>query len=553
MDYALDLKYFHAASRDLVLVPILIATAANQSSHYSLLRSADLVTDPICLAPPDLAHLLEPLEVNRQTQVVDSTTWIQSPYSPTPTIVEAAQTLYRGHGVEDISRNDAAAENLTRTASVINRIIDSCKAESKKAICLVTGVPGSGKTLAGLTIANERHQFEEEEHAVFLSGNGPLVKVLREALARDDNARTGVNKKEALRKSSVFIQNIYHFRDDALGRDDAPIEKVAVFDEAQRAWDSDQLSKFMKEKKGIAGFTDTEPEFLIGVMDRHQDWAVIVCLIGEGQEINTGEAGIGSWLDALTKRFTDWEVHTSPRVLSESYNRGARIDIALEELGTERVSLDNSLHLDVSVRSFRSERLSDFIHQLLENQKATARDVYGALRADYPIVLTRNLDSAKQWVRSQARGTERYGKVASSGARRLRPFGIWVQAKTDPVNWFLNDSADSRSSYGLEETATEFDVQGLELDWTIVCWDGDLRYEYDGFRHYRFRGKEWQRVNQVEQRVYLVNAYRVLLTRARQGMVIFVPEGDERDITRSAAFYDHTFEYLAGLGIPVIE
>ena len=263
---------------------------------------------------------------------------------PTPTIIEAAQALYQNHDVKEISRNDAGAQNLTETTAAISQIIDRCKAQKKKAICFVTGVPGAGKTLAGLNIANDRHQFEADEHAVFLSGNGPLVDVLQEALARDRAERSGISKEAARRETKAFIQIIHKFRDEALTREGPPVERVAIFDEAQRAWNRDALTDFMARKKGVSGFNQSEPEFLISIMDRHQDWAVIVCLVGGGQEIYTGEAGIQDWFLALQHRYLDWEIYLSDKMTDSEYIGNSTIEELLSGRG---FFIEPSLHLGV--------------------------------------------------------------------------------------------------------------------------------------------------------------------------------------------------------------
>ena len=552
MDYALDLKYFHSGSRNNVLVPIVVATSATSGTRLTSEISDDLVTGGWHVTSADLKPTLVQLSEMSAPQPIVPTEWINALYPPTPTIIEAAQVLFQGHGVDDISRNDASAENLERTSGAIDAIIDHTKAHGSKSICLVTGVPGAGKTLAGLAIANQRHQFEEEEHAVFLSGNGPLVQVLQEALARDDKERSGTQIGKARAKAKSFIQAIHHFRDDALQSDNPPIEKVAVFDEAQRAWDAKQLSKFMREKRGITDMDVSEPGFLIGVLDRHQDWAVIVCLIGEGQEINTGEAGIGPWLEALRDHYPDWQIHLTDRIHSAAYAGGSNVRKILREIDPTRVHYSDDLHLNVSVRSFRSEKLSAFVEALLSVDVGTAKQHFSGLYPKYPIVLTRDLSAAKSWIMDHARGTERYGLTATSGARRLRPHGVWVQHSIEPASWFLNDKLDVRSSYGLEEAATEFDIQGLELDWSIVCWDDDYRFNGNSFEEWSFTGTRWNRMQSEMNRLYLKNAYRVLLTRARQGSVIFVPHGSDEDHTRKHEFYDHTYEYLLSVGIPEI-
>ncbi|MDO5572321.1 MAG: DUF2075 domain-containing protein, partial [Bacteroidales bacterium] len=477
----------------------------------------------------------------------DEVAWVNSIYMPTPTIIEAAQALYMGHNVDDISRNDARAKNLNQTTRAINRIIDYSKKNNKKSICFITGVPGAGKTLAGLNIAIERQKADENEHAVFLSGNGPLVEVLQEALARDDVARNGTRKTEAMRKSKEFIQIIHHFRDDAISVNTPPIERVTIFDEAQRAWDEPNLTDFMKRKKGVIDFNMSEPEFLISILNRHEGWATIVCLVGGGQEINKGEsAGIGGWFKTLKSDYPDWDVYISNKITDEEYLKGKSFEKLVEGINFKVI---NDLHLAVSLRSFRSENVAAFVKALLDVDKNTAKELYNQFKEEYPICITRNLEVAKQWVKNKAKGSQRYGMTASSGAKRLRKFGVWVQSKVDASNWFLNGKDDVRSSYFLEETATEFDIQGLELDWTILCWDANLRFSNDHFLYYNFSGTKWQNIFKEDNVLYLKNAYRVLLTRARQGFIIFVPTGDSSDITMKPSYYDGVYNYLKEIGI----
>jgi hypothetical protein len=394
----------------------------------------------------------------------------------------------------------------------------------------------------------------EEEHAVFLSGNGPLVEVLREALARDEydrskNSGKKIRKADAERRVKSFIQNIMHFRDANLGIPDPPIEKVAVFDEAQRAWDSAHLAKFMTQKRGKANFDQSEPEFLIGIMDRHAHWCTVVCLVGGGQEINSGEAGLIEWFAALQKQFRNWKIYVSPQLGHRDYNWGRDLTAMLSGLNVE---VRDPLHLSVSIRSFRAEKLSDFVGAIVAGEAEAARALYEQIRASYPIVLTRNLVTARRWLKTRARGTERIGLVASSGAARLKSVGLNVRDKIDPTFWFLNGKDDVRSSYYLEDPATEFDIQGLELDWVGVCWDADLRMVGGRWAHHKFTGTRWQNVNDQARRTYLTNAYRVLLTRARQGMVIYVPEGDATDATRHPDYYNGTAEFLLSIGASLI-
>lgn len=550
LDYALDLKNFQEQSHDVPLVPILVATNAPDFNN-DLQQYEDKLFKPIKCNSSNLKKIIQNVCENFEGNAIDSNRWENSPYKPTPTIIEAAQALYQGHDVKEISRSDSGAENLVKTAEAINKIIEKSKAEKTKSICFVTGVPGSGKTLAGLNIANERHQFEEEEHAVFLSGNGPLVIVLQEALARNDvqNSSTIITKEEALRKAKAFIQNIHFFRDEALQDQNPPLEKIVIFDEAQRAWNLQQTSAFMQRKRGDSEFNQSEPDFLISIMDRHEDWAVILCLIGGGQEINTGEAGLQEWFSALKNHYTDWQVYLSNEISDIEYTRGKSLDEMLSGINYESV---NDLHLKTSIRSFRSENVSKFVKALLDCDKDNARELYSELKEKYPFVITRNINTAKQWVKDHARGNERFGLVASSKAYRLKPFGIYVDCEIDAKTWFLNSKEDVRSSFYLEYVATEFDIQGLELDWICMGWDGDLRFTNDTWSYNQFRGTNWQEVNNEDRKIYLKNTYRVLLTRARQGVVIFIPEGDDKDLTRNPEFYDGTFNYLKEIGMDVI-
>lgn len=548
VDYALDLKYFHEESERRHIVPMLIATDAAPFGTTVTIFD-DKILDTILCNKDNIAEKINAiLRVIPQGESITTNAWINSRYRPTPTIIEAAQALYQKHDVKEISRNDAGAENLEKTNAAINYVIEDCKTNHKKAICFITGVPGAGKTLAGLNIANTRHQFEENDHAVFLSGNGPLVQVLQEALARDDAKRNSISKNKAKTKTKAFIQIVHRFRDAAVSSNDPPLEKVAIFDEAQRAWDMEQLTKFMAQKKGVPDFNKSEPESLIEFMNRHEDWATIVCLVGGGQEINTGEGGIVDWFDALRNHFPDWEIYLSDKMTDSEYVGESSIDALLGR----SYHIIPELHLSISMRSFRSEKQSAFVKALLDCNVEVARTLYLELKDKYPIVLTRDLDTAKQWVRAKSRGSERYGMMATSAAERLRTRGIWAANEIKPVKWFLEGKDDVDSSFYLEITATEFAVQGLENDYGIVAWDGDMRYCDGDFIYKRFTRNMWCNVNKEERRRYMKNAYRVLLTRSRQGMVIYVPEGNVNDVTTAPELYDGTYEYLKSIGIQIL-
>lgn len=552
-DYALDLKYFHQASHHVSIVPMLVATEAAEGPPHDLSADADQVYRPVLVTPGSFRNALDCVLRSIAGPMLDGQSWSRSPYHPTPTIVEAARVLYAQHSVDAIARFDAGAQNLQVTSRRIEELVDAAQAQRRKIICFVTGVPGAGKTLVGLNLATRR-QVEQSTHAVFLSGNGPLVAVLREALTRDEVARRKRNG-EKVRKGKVgesvkaFIQNVHHFRDDGLIDATPPVEHVVIFDEAQRAWNLSQTSDFMRRKKKRAGFSQSEPEFLVSCMDRHSDWAVVVCLVGGGQEINKGEAGIDAWLEAVNRSFPSWEMFISSRLTDSEYAAGRALNVVRHRL---RTHFDDCLHLAVSMRSFRAENVSAFVKALLDCEEDEAREAFAELADRYPIALTRNLSAAKRWILSRARGTERFGLVASSKAMRLKPHAIDIRVSVDPVHYFLSDRDDTRSSYYLEDAATEFQVQGLELDWSCVTWDGDFRFNGSGWNYHDFRGNRWCNIANPDNRNYLRNAYRVLLTRARQGMIVFVPPGDARDATRVPEFYDSTFNYLRGLGIPEV-
>lgn len=551
-DYALDLRNFQKESHNKLLVAMMIST--NAPERACSIQERERIVEPICCNATNIIDAINKVIVQYHEPDFDYVAWENSEYLPTPTIVEAAQALYRGHNVHEITRCDAGAENLTVTTADINEIIEYSKKNNRKSICFVTGVPGAGKTLVGLNIAIQRSDAERGEHAVFLSGNFPLVTVLQEALARDkveQEKQRGnrMSKKDALRSTSAFIQIIHKYRDSFVGNNNIPPERIAIFDEAQRAWTQDMIEKFMATKKGVAPFPYSEPEFLISTMDRHQDWAVIICLVGGGQEINTGEAGLPEWFDSIRRSFMDWDVYITPQLNDDEYRRGRSWESMIQGLNIlER----EKLHLATSVRSFRTPDLAAFVKAVLDADTENAKGLYQQIRDKYPIVVTRELQKAKEWVRNRCQGTTRYGLLASSGAMRLKPEGIFVKNDISVENWFLNDKDDVRSSYMLEDVVTEFDIQGLELDYSVVAWDADFRYVDGEWAYHNFVGAHWNNVSSEERRLYLKNAYRVLLTRARQGMAIFVPSGSEDDQTRKPEWYDGICNYLVEIGVEII-
>jgi len=555
-DYALDLKNFHETSHSLLIAPILISTKAdtNHEKTRPTLQD-DKVFLPIRTNAEFLGEVLKDVIRYSNGDNIDREGWEKGRYCPTPTIVQAAMALYARHTVIDISRSDAGATNLNQSSNTISKIITLSKQQSRKSICFLTGVPGAGKTLVGLNIATQHIDEKSNLHSVFLSGNGPLVAILREALARDKVAREKargfkVKKGVEMSKVKMFIQNVHNFRDECLiDVTRPPPEHVALFDEAQRAWNLQQTSNFMHRKKRIVNFNQSEPEFLISCLDRHKDWAVIVCLVGGGQEINSGESGITEWIESLNRSYDDWDIYISPRLSDSEYNAK---EVLASLHSRKNVYYEEDLHLSVSMRSYRAENVSLLVKQLLDLQVHDAGATLASIDAKYPIAITRDIAKAKEWLKQRARGSERYGIVASSQAQRLKPHAIDVKSPMDPIHWFLDGKEDIRSSYYLEDVATEFHVQGLELDWACVAWDADLRYSGASWEYRSFCGDRWNYIRKADRQTFLKNAYRVLLTRARQGMVIVIPNGEPKDPTRKSEFYDPTFEYFKRIGFSVI-
>ena len=578
-DYAIDLKNFQEGSLDRALIPILVAPKEKDSHcRLDLKVFEDNVYEPLLANEKKLGDAIAKVieyvpHLNHAPDTDDE--WAKSGYEPTPTIIEAAIALYEENTVEDITKHGGDIDKATLE---LTNIIDHCRENSRKAICFITGVPGAGKTLIGLNTAID--QFNKGEKAVYLSGNFPLEEVLQEALTRDFVSRDKVKslregrkactKAEAKSKVKAFIQMIHHYRDLYLEgtqveqgkivpipgyfqshKDKAyiPTEHVAIFDEAQRAWTQEELQRFMREKKGIKGFPYSEPEYLISCMNRQTDWGVVVCLVGNGQSINKGEAGLTEWIESIHRSYNNWDVY-----MSEYLVTSGDVSKAEMEMIRSQVKSCENLHLKMSMRSFRSEKVSIFVNQLLSLQKEEAAATLRELE-NYPIVLTRSLEIAKQWLRDHARGSERMGLLASSKAERLKAISINVRYQPDFVHWFLEDESDIRSSNALEDTLTEFKVQGLEIDWACVAWDADLRLSKDGktWGHYQLRsGTKWQNINKPINKEYQINAYRVLLTRARQGMVIVIPYGDHSvppDETRNPEWYDGIYNYLKEIGI----
>lgn len=599
LDYALDLKNFHKFSCEHIIAPILIPTEYNNPSmQFRISTFKDRIIKPLVCSGRGIDYLINEILRQFPNELSINPNWIISPYAPTPTIIEAAKSLYENHSVENITKHEADKVSTDRTIAYILDIIQKSKQNLKKSICFVTGVPGAGKTLVGLDVAiKQTYQGNDDpvkdEGAVYLSGNGPLVAVLTEALSQDNFKRCkarGKKLNDSRREVEKSIQMIHRYRDNMLAKIKNPVENgileidpqkavkleasgfgevehVAIFDEAQRSWTHSRLSEYLRRggtygnKLKVQNFPVSEAAFLIWSLDQREDWATIVCLVGGGQEINTGEAGISEWIKALNEKFTNWDIYISPKLTEPEYAEG-KVNELLKN--NPNVTYSEELHLNVSLRSYRAEKLSAFVHSILSCDKS-ASSLYNEIKDKYPIVLTRDIAKAKAWLHRQVRGTERIGVLITKESARFKPLSVHMLPSGDEnaVHWFLEDKTDVRSSNYLEDAATEIQVQGLELDYTCVLWDADMRYNNGRWQFYRFDGKtKWiEQVaatqNKQELMKYMLNAYRVLLTRARSGMVICVPNGNANktaggfweDSTRLPEYYDGTYQYLKNIGI----
>lgn len=542
-DYSLDLRDFHKESKGKNIIPILWVSDGtiyqnkfqeNEDFVKSVLFANNSSFGEIILSAFSVFH-------DPKSDSINPTTWDQSEYMPTPTMIEFAQHLFAGHKVEEISRSHAESENLTTTTKAVLKAIQEAKNKDEKIICFITGVPGAGKTLAGLKIVHNKEDISGT--GIFLSGNGPLVKVLSEALARDDSKRRGVSLSRS-RREIAFVKNVHSFLDFYHLNDQIPPDKIILFDEAQRAWNAEHSKrKFDRDY--------SEAEMLFEILSRNKGWAVVVALIGNGQEINTGEGGLSEWGKIISEKFSNWKIYISPELKSENSNKNT---YKLFEEVPENLSITElpELHLKVSNRSYKAERLSEWVDAILDDDPSMAKEIFHHHLKDYPIFLTRDIEKARKFLKEKSRGYRRCGLVASSGARRLRPLGLDVTNEIDVTNWFLNPKEDVRSSSFLEIPATEFAIQGLELDWVGLCWGDDFRKEPSGWSFHSFKGTKWQYERKEERKQNIKNKYRVLLTRAREGMIIFVSEGSENDHTRPKTNYDSTFNYLRNSGIPEI-
>ncbi len=551
-DYGLDLNDFHSASAGQKIWPVLCATAAKSTRLTPVGSGVSAVA--VCNGEGlrEVFKTLATEQRNHGEAQVDHRLWQAGTYRPVPTIVQAAELLFAEHKVHDIARAASDPANLAATTEALIEIIERARGRGEHIVAFVTGVPGSGKTLAGLNACHDRRFSQAgDQPGAYLSGNSPLVRVLREALTEDRARRLGVRKSDARRVIAAQVQTLMGFlREYLIAHDgEEPVDHVIIFDEAQRAWDAAYgKQKFNRPKSEAAIFLE--------IMGRHKDWAVIIALVGGGQEINRGELGLSEWGRALcAERLAEgggkWIAIASPEVVAGG--EATAWQKLFDGEAPDWLELEPRLHLRSSVRSYSCEALPRWVNAVLSSDKRSARSI-AASNDEFPVYFTRDLHAARSWLRSSARGQRRCGLVASSGARRLRAEGLGVSLGADDLDgvahWFLRPPGDLRASYALEVTANEYACQGLELDYVGVCWGGDLIWDTSsgGWTPRRLSGAVWQKVSEADSKNWILNKYRVLLTRARLGTVIWVPEGDREDPTRPPERYDEIAAVLLEMG-----
>jgi hypothetical protein len=448
--------------------------------------------------------------------------------------------------IQDIAHSEASEHEIKVVCETLQSCVDNARKSNQHAICFLTGVPGSGKTLVGLTLA---HSAENKDNAIhFMSGNGPLVKVLQH-LFTQESRRVGTPAPQARTEARTLIENVHVFArsysDDDQRR--APSNHAVIFDEAQRAWNKAQnLKKF---KRGYS-----EPEMLLSIMERHEDWAVVIALVGGGQEINDGEAGLEEWGRALVASNKSWTVYASPEVINGGESTAGH-RLFVDSGKEDQIVTNPALHLRTSNRSLRAERLATWVNLILDGEAERAAGL--RITERFPIFLSRDLEETRRELHRQGVGANRYGLAGSSNAARLRAEGLEpnssFHADYSWEHWYLAAKSDIRSSYQCEVFATEFEIQGLELDWIGLCWGGDFVWdERKGWQIRRMQlgsPTKWNPIKNPEKRTYRQNAYRVLLTRARQGMIIFVPRGNPADPSNSPSEFEDTANYLIDCGV----
>jgi len=549
-DYALDLRDFHSGCRGVPILPLVVATEFEGKSEEVNYGPVDSTWAATSCGPLDLAARIESFrrQIAHSGPSLSWKEWVDAPYRPTPTILQAAEHLFAGHDVREIRSSSASADDLSAANDAVFDVISQTRRDGGLAVCFLTGVPGSGKTLAGLSVVTDQTPRSEDVASVYLSGTRPLVEVLRQAVAQDGNRRGVSQDGESSRTIRSKIQLLTGYLSEYLKQEETPPhEQVIIFDEAQRAWDAAYgMQQFERP--------DSEPSLFLEIMARRSDWAVIVALVGSGQEINRGEGGLEEWSKSLTKWSQEFPTRSWKAYLAPS---GLRSDDGFDEVLSGGAGVpfrtDSRLHLSISERSFRWN-VDSWVEPFLDGDLEAAR-VASEAAEGFPFFLTRSVETARDWLRNQTGGLRRCGLVASSGAKRLRAEGLGSTLRASELDqvahWFLAGPEDIRSSYALETTVSEYTCQGLELDHVGLCWGGDLRWDqaHDRWQFFSLAGAGWNRVRKPEKQRYLLNSYRVLLTRAREATVIFVPRGSEQDSTRPPKVYDAIADALLRAGV----
>jgi hypothetical protein len=559
LGYAEDLYWYHPGTRTVSVVPVLLTAIKKRYPTPRLpctdaVPTADDLVELDAKGFRDLLHWIAEMETASAARLGDrAAIWLQPTYDPRPSIIDAAVSLVAATDDEGVTAALADDDELERLTSLLVDEVHRAATDLAHRVLLLTGVPGAGKTLVGLRLAHEKGIVKSlrdvNSTPLFLSGNGPLVEVLVEALARNFVHRDpAIRVEDARRRAGSLVKLVHGFTREHLDVETAPaVSHVVVFDEGQRAWHAEQ----MKRKLDPAAWPDqplrseapSEPELMLEIMER-QPWAVVVVLVGEGQEINTGEAGAGLWINAVeirnrTRSGPVWSGLAPGRLLQQA-----------NQIPTIR---EARLHLASSRRSVGASNLADWVDAVLVPDAEQARTALKA--ATYRICITRDLTAAREWLRREG-DRQRFGLVASARAGRLRAYGIETSAQllasVSWPNWFLDRPPSLEASNSLEIVATEFKCQGLELDYVGVCWSWDLVLNASKRswipRRLNARAAKWRSVNSPDPRRYALNAYRVLLTRARSGLVIWIPRGSHEDPTRDPSEMDNVYDFLQECG-----
>ena len=557
--YGYALKNFYEINRNKYVVPILIATRA-PDSECSV--ASDLGTDGLfSLFKANVNKMEQYIDLIRSkygSDVIyseeDFENWINSPFKPNPTIIQSARSIYMNNQIDDFFKFDAGEENLKITELTVEAIVNEARDNKKKIICFVSGVPGAGKTLVGLDLAGKTRNNKDNNlpDAVFFSGNGPLINVLTEALGRDaikQFPEKYEKKYQAVNNVKTFIQDLHAFKQDIISSKKKNIdENVLIFDEAQRVWDEEQLKKWLIKKEADASFYGlSEADLLLDVFSK-KEWGVIVALVGLGQDIHTGENGLGVWFKSLLEKHNEWDIRLSKQIFEQSADNLYKYKGLI--LNNPKVKDCSGLYLETCIRTPRARNLSEFAEAVLSNKPEQAKIAISKFD-NYPICITRDLKLAEQFVLRNTQRKERCGKLCSSNSKILGKYSHCFDNIDNWhfANWMLDDFGRD-SSNSLIFSASEFNIQGLEIDWSLLGWDMDMYYSNGEWHEQRMLTKKRFEESTEIQKKHILNSYRVLLTRARKGMIIYIPKSsDFEDNYDVSQYMDSTYDYLKSCGI----